>query len=50
MKKISIATLAVAALLMGAAQAGITMDNNVEHGHGDTQEYLKKIRPASLKQ
>jgi hypothetical protein len=46
MRKISsiIASLAVASILVGSVQAGITKDHNLEHGHGDPQKYVQKIR------
>jgi hypothetical protein len=33
-----------ALMLLGLANAGITMDTDMNHGHGDPKEYLKSIR------
>ena len=44
-KRNTVSMLSLAALLLlGVAQAGITMDTNMNHTHGDPKEYVKAIR------
>ena len=44
-KRKTASIISVAALLLlGAAQAGITMDNDMNHMHGDPKEYVKAMR------
>ena len=42
MKKKILKTASLALVLAGVAQAGISMDKDMSHGHGEVKEYAAK--------